>query len=772
MHTRCRRPAAPTRTGSSPTSTANRPGRRPLATTKSYPARKGFDEFYGYGRVEHGEGGRGAPTPARSRRRPRSPRRSWYAQVDPAQPTVDVARPGVRARPRLHAAGSTSRRARSPTTASRPTSRRATSAGRPRAGATARTHTSAFDGALATLDIAAAQVPLPRRHAGNFNGREPPPGPPELQRPPEHRAVRVHGAGGRDQRRRAATTLTGQDRRNLYLHRDQDMLPGFPKPLAERRRVLAARSPTSTATTATSWSSAPPTAIVHAMRPRRHRAAGLAGAQRPAAAAHRRPRASRAARSTQNASLRRDPRLGRRRRPRPRRLARGDRRRHGAARSTSGTPTARCASSARPNIDYSGKPLQPFVNVRRGHRYRTQHGFIGSPVRRRPRRQRRQPRDRRRRTWTATSTRGTPTARPWTASRCSSIDRSKITAIDPQTARADVQRERRRGAQPGRDRRHARGRRPQRRRQARDRRRDQRGVRDGPGQRRRPQRLEPQRGDRGAARPARRHRLRRRGQPLGGLANATRACSRSSPTASRTAGGRARSCRAGRRRSACISTELLPVVGRGHHRLARDRARSTAPTAAAGRRSGRDRQRAAPAYIFNPDGTVLLRPGGAAQDNALQTDFAAGTRQVRHARDPGRRTPGVRQPRRRRSPSPTPAAGVIRALDLAVNEYQGGQDFVAAWDATTGQFRPGLPAPVNDLQFLTGPSVARPRRPARRGDRRRHRLARPVRASTRPARRSPRLAEADRATGRSRTRWSARSARTTPTRAPARWSSR
>ena len=31
-------------------------------------------------------------------------------------------------------------------------------------------------------------------------------------------------------------------------------------------------------------------------------------------------------------------------------------------------------------IDYSGKPLQPFENVRRGHRYRTQHGFIGSPV--------------------------------------------------------------------------------------------------------------------------------------------------------------------------------------------------------------------------------------------------------------------------------------------------------------------------------------------------------------------------------------------------------
>jgi hypothetical protein len=41
-----------------------------------------------------------------------------------------------------------------------------------------------------------------------------------------------------------------------------------------------------------------------------------------------------------------------------------------------------------------------------------------------------------------------------------------------------------------------------------------------------------------------------------------------------------------------------------------------------------------------------------------------------------------------------------------VNEYQGGQDYLGAWDAATGQFRPGFPGVVNDLQFLTGPSVA------------------------------------------------------------------
>jgi uncharacterized membrane protein YgcG len=31
---------------------------------------------------------------------------------------------------------------------------------------------------------------------------------------------------------------------------------------------------------------------------------------------------------------------------------------------------------------------------------------------------------------------------------------------------------------------------------------------------------------------------------------------------------------------------------------------------------------------------------------------------------------------------------------------------VAAWNGSTGQFRPGFPSPVNDLQFLTGPSAA------------------------------------------------------------------
>ncbi len=53
-----------------------------------------------------------------------------------------------------------------------------------------------------------------------------------------------------------------------------------------------------------------------------------------------------------------------------------------------------------------------------------------------------------------------------------------------------------------------------------------------------------------------------------------------------------------------------------------------------------------------------------------------------------------------------PAAGAIRALDLAVNEYQGGQDFLMSWETGSGQPTLGFPGLANDLQFLTGPSVA------------------------------------------------------------------
>src|SRR3954454_4758018 len=55
-----------------------------------------------------------------------------------------------------------------------------------------------------------------------------------------------------------------------------------------------------------------------------------------------------------------------------------------------------------------------------------------------------------------------------------------------------------------------------------------------------------------------------------------------------------------------------------------------------------------------------------------------------------------------------PGAGVMRAADAVLPEYQGGQDYLVAWDLQQpqGTIKQGWPSTTNDLQFLTGPSVA------------------------------------------------------------------
>ena len=57
---------------------------------------------------------------------------------------------------------------------------------------------------------------------------------------------------------------------------------------------------------------------------------------------------------------------------------------------------------------------------------------------------------------------------------------------------------------------------------------------------------------------------------------------------------------------------------------------------------------------------------------------------------------------------PPPPCGLGRALDVAFPEYQRtGQDFIAAWILGAGAtLLPNYPQTANDLQFLTGPSVA------------------------------------------------------------------
>ena len=75
---------------------------------------------------------------------------------------------------------------------------------------------------------------------------------------------------------------------------------------------------------------------------------------------------------------------------------------------------------------------------------------------------------------------------------------------------------------------------------------------------------------------------------------------------------------------------------------------------------------------------------------------------------------------------------MIRALDLAANEYQGGADGVAAWNPDHRPVPARWPAQVNDLQFLTGPVDRRRRRAARARRCSRARPAWTCRRSTRP----------------------------------------
>jgi uncharacterized membrane protein YgcG len=114
---------------------------------------------------------------------------------------------------------------------------------------------------------------------------------------------------------------------------------------------------------------------------------------------------------------------------------------------------------------------------------------------------------------------------------------------------------------------------------------------------------------------------------------------------------------------------------------------------------------AGPAYIWNPTGSSCYGQSSG-HDNALATDFAAGATQYDHPAVPAVGHPLFANLDGTGASLISPAAGLTRSLDLVLPEYQGGQDFIAAWNGATGQFRPGFPSPVNDLQFLTGPSAA------------------------------------------------------------------
>ncbi len=199
----------------------------PLPDTFEYPARKGFDEFYGYGRlnaykaVEAAFAGRIPPEADIS-----SP--DWFTQVDPALPSfaldgftdaresytcqVDIA-PGVEPN-------------NAPATGSSPGDFRQL----PSSYCDGTTvHSGAYRGLLANVSIAYLKSLFPTDNPGSFTGNEDggikqdASGRPNTQ--PFAFTVRVVVSTA------SGVAMTGEDRRQLYLHRDAQMLSGWPKQL-------------------------------------------------------------------------------------------------------------------------------------------------------------------------------------------------------------------------------------------------------------------------------------------------------------------------------------------------------------------------------------------------------------------------------------------------------------------------------------------------------------------------------------------------------------
>src|SRR3954451_1153172 len=199
-----------------------------IANTKPYPARPGFDQFYGYGRANTASSVRAVATheipPEAEITSP-----DWYDQVDPGKPSL-----AVKGHVGAQGQGYTCVVEAAP--GSEPANAGAADGGDFRKvtsswcdGST--TRTGNFDGTLASVDVNDLKSRFPS--GTDFNGPDKPP------------ATDVHGGPSKQNNRpaqeqfgftvrvvvtskQAGHTLTGQDRRNLFLHRDQDLMSGFP----------------------------------------------------------------------------------------------------------------------------------------------------------------------------------------------------------------------------------------------------------------------------------------------------------------------------------------------------------------------------------------------------------------------------------------------------------------------------------------------------------------------------------------------------------------
>jgi hypothetical protein len=152
-----------------------------------------------------------------------------------------------------------------------------------------------------------------------------------------------------------------------------------------------------------------------------------------------------------------------------------------------------------------------------------------------------------------------------------------------------------------------------------------------------------------------------------------------------------------------IDRGLLPDVGEGIDGSPVI-APVTCPTGGSGLKIGVIPD-AGPSYIFNPSGSSCYGSDPQGRDNPLQTDFTVGAGAYDHPEYSAVGYPAFGSLDGKNITFFAPETGLIRALDVVAPDYQGGQDFIGAWNTANAQQRLGFPAPVNDLQFLTGQVV-------------------------------------------------------------------
>lgn len=657
----------------------------PLAS-RPYPARRGFDQFYGYGRANIDKGTSALLSGAQSLVPPQveitSP--DWFSLVDPSKPTADVgAQLDARGRAykcKVFIAPGSSPEDNVPPTAEGGDFKQVPSSYCD--GATA--HTDAFSGVVARLDLAALKRRFPP-DAGSFDGRLPAAGE-QLQtngRPnvdPYGFTVKVVATTDEPTGDPASPTsaVTGQDRRNLFLHRDRDMLAGFPKHLpsdGESTPVLVDLNGDNRNELVYGTADG----FVHAVR--------ADGRELPGwpVRSDRFPYhdGSKAFASGRVSNHFGGAIIGA--------LAAGDLNHNGSidvvATDFEGKVYAwdsrgRRIFTRETNPNYSGKALSPFVPARKGKLNRTQHGFLTAPV------LADLDGDHKLEIVAASLDRHLyawhPDGRLVKGYPVEVVDPSKVAGIDPVSHQVSFKQGV--GAVF-----------------------NQGAIVDTPA-------VGAITGD---------------GKPKivvgtneeydpsaeGGLNVSSFSATELAPLAAtgvlKFANGRLYALSAGGGpkpflpgwpfKVARIAAELLPVVGEGITGSPVIGPVSC-PSGGGGSKVG-VMPDAGIAYVLNQNASSCQGNGADGKPNGLAT---------KGAKNPQNRDSpifaAVGQPAFGRFPHGTaflgPTTGLVRALDVAASEYQGGQDSIGAWDAASGQFAQGFPAPVNDLQFLTGPSVA------------------------------------------------------------------